>query len=74
MSGESGVGVEGDIRGATLIGVQAALLHGSLPALQQVCNQALPELKTALRGMIQHHLGATTLRTRHVMRDVQSLS
>ena len=74
LSGENGVGVEGDLGGTTLIGVQAALLHGSLPALQQVCGQALPELKTALRAMIQHHLGATTLRTRRVMRDVQGLS
>lgn len=74
LSGENGVGVGGDIGGATLIGVQAALLHGSMPALQQVCRQALPELKTALRAMIQQQLGATTLRTRRVMMDVQSLS
>ena len=74
LSAESGVGAGGEIGGSTLIGLQAALQHGSLPALQQACRPALPELKSALRGMIQHHLGASTLRTRQVMMGVQSLS
>ena len=74
LSGDTGVGADGEIAGATLIDLQAALLHGSLPALHQACRQALPELKTALRGMIQQHLGSATLRTRRVMMDVQSLS
>ena len=75
---EAGVDAGGELAGSlggdTLIGLQAALLHGSMPALQQACRPALPELKGALRGMIQHHLGATTLRTRQVMRDLQSLA
>ena len=74
LSGEAGVCADGEIAGVTLIELQAALLHGSLPALHQACRQALPELKTALRGMIQQHLGSATLRTRRVMMDVQSLS
>ena len=70
---EAGVVVEGEIDGATLIGVQAALQHGSFAALQQACRPALPELRTALRAWIQHQLGHATLRTRQVMRDVQTL-
>ena len=70
---ESGVVDDGELGGDTLIGVQAALQHGSLPALQLACRQALPELKGALRGMIQHQLGNATLRTRQVMMDVQNL-
>jgi DNA repair protein RecO (recombination protein O) len=73
LSPEAGVVVEGEIDGATLIGVQAALQHGSFAALQQACRPALPELRTALRAWIQHQLGHATLRTRQVMRDVQAL-
>ncbi|MEP7298898.1 MAG: DNA repair protein RecO [Burkholderiales bacterium] len=73
LAPEGGVATEGEIAGDALIGLQAALQHGSLPALQQACRRALPELKGALRGMIQHHLGASTLRTRKVMLDVQNL-
>jgi DNA repair protein RecO (recombination protein O) len=70
---EAGVGPGGEIGGGTLVTLQAALEHGSVAALQQACRSALPELKGALRGMIQHHLGASTLRTRQVMLDVQNL-
>ncbi len=70
---EAGVVAEGGIAGDALIGLQAALQHGSMPALQQACRAALPELRSALRGMIQQHLGASTLRTRQVMMDVQNL-
>jgi len=73
LSAEAGVDAGGDIGGDTLIGLQAALQHGSLPALQQACRSALPELKGALRGMIQHHLGSSTLRTRQVMMGLQNL-
>ena len=61
------------IAGAALIGLQAALTHGSLPALQQACAQALPELKTMLRTLLHYHLGTPMLRTRQLMIDVQSL-
>ena len=61
------------IRGASLIGLQAALAHGSLPALQHACAQALPELKTMLRTLLHYHLGTPMLRTRQVMIDVQNL-
>jgi len=70
---EAGVRDDGEIPGDALIGLQAALQHGSLAALQQACRAALPELKSALRGMIQHQLGSSLLRTRQVMMDVQNL-
>jgi DNA repair protein RecO (recombination protein O) len=61
------------VPGQLLIGLQAALEHGSLAALQQACAPALPELKTLLRGLLHYHLGSPMLRTRQVMLDVQSL-
>lgn len=75
---ESGVGLprggaQTRIAGAALIGLQAALEHGSLAALQHACAQALPELKTLLRALLHYHLGTPVLRTRQVMIDVQSL-
>ena len=74
---DAGVGVargsDVELAGATLIGLQAALDHGSLAALQQACAPALPELKTILRGLLHYHLGSPVLRTRQVMLDVQAL-
>ncbi|WOB09482.1 DNA repair protein RecO [Piscinibacter gummiphilus] len=61
------------LSGPQLIGLQAALEHGSLAALQQACAPALPELKAILRGLLHYHLGSPVLRTRQVMLDVQSL-
>ena len=66
-------GQGGELPGEALIGLQAALEHGSLPALQQACRACLPGLKLPLRGLIQHHLGSTPLRTRQVMTGLQSL-
>jgi DNA repair protein RecO (recombination protein O) len=66
-------GGESELSGATLIGLQAALEHGSLAALQQACGAALPELKAALRALLHYHLGTSVLRTRQVMLDVQNL-
>jgi DNA repair protein RecO (recombination protein O) len=74
---ESGVGTpragESTLGGRVLIGLQAALEHGSLPALQQACSTALPSLRSALRALLHYHLGSTVLRTRQVMLDVQAL-
>ena len=63
----------GGLDGATLIHLQAALLHGSMAALQQACAPVLPQLKSALRGLLHYHLGGKPLRTRQVMLDVQKL-
>jgi DNA repair protein RecO (recombination protein O) len=73
---EAGVGQsrgETDVPGRVLIGIEAALQHGSLPALQQACAPALPELKTVLRGLLHYHLGSSVLRTRQVMQGLQQL-
>jgi DNA repair protein RecO (recombination protein O) len=62
------------ILGGALTGLQAALDHGSLAALQQACEPCLLVLKTTLRALIQHHLGAHgVLRTRQVMAELQAL-
>jgi DNA repair protein RecO (recombination protein O) len=66
-------GDDAGLSGATLVGVQAALEHGSLEALQQACAGALPAFKAQLRVLLHYHLGSATLRTRQVMLDVQNL-
>ena len=77
LHADAGVGVprtgETALDGATLIGLQAALEHGSLPALQQACASALPELKGLLRAQLHYHLGSSVLRTRRVMVEAQNL-
>jgi DNA repair protein RecO (recombination protein O) len=67
LAGEMG------LTGDRLIGLQAALEHGSLAALQQACAPALTALKMQLRGLLQYHLGSAPLRTRQVMMDLQGL-
>lgn len=65
---------DASVSGAALIDTQAALLHGSLVAVQQACAQALPDWRGQLRGLLHYHLGASALRTRQVMLDLQSLT
>jgi DNA repair protein RecO (recombination protein O) len=64
---------DGELGGEALIGLQAALEHGSLPALQHACRACLAPLKLPLRSMIQQQLGSGLLRTRQVMIGLQSL-
>ena len=61
------------LSGSALVGLQAALEHGSLPALRQACAAALPELKGLLRAQLHYHLGSSVLRTRRVMVEAQNL-
>lgn len=62
------------LRGASLVQLQAALLHGSPAALHQACEGAPAQaLRAALRGLLQYHLGHKPLRTRQVLLDVQKL-
>ena len=63
-----------ELGGGVLLALHAALRQGQLFALQQVCAQALPALKSLLRGLLHYHLGAAPLRTRQVMMDLQSLA
>ncbi len=62
------------VSGEMMVGMQAALLHGSLAAVQQACAGALPEWRGLLRGMLHYHLGSPVLRTRQVMLGLQSLA
>ena len=75
---DAGVGAaragQADLPGALLVGLQAALEHGSMAALQQACAQGATELKGLLRGVIQHHLGSAVLRTRQVMAGVRDIA
>jgi len=64
---------DGALPGATCIGLQAALEHGSLAALQQACGGALPALRSQLRALLHYHVGMPVLRTRRVMMDLQNL-
>jgi DNA repair protein RecO (recombination protein O) len=74
---EAGVSPSGTnelgLSGEALTHLQAALLHGSLPALQQQCETTLGPLRTSLRGLLHYHLGYNILRTRQVMLGVQIL-
>lgn len=63
----------GSLSGHALVGLQAALQHGSLLALQQACAAHLSELRLVLRGLLHYHLGSPHLRTRQLMLDVQAL-
>jgi DNA repair protein RecO (recombination protein O) len=64
---------EGALPGTTCVGLQAALEHGSLAALQQACAAALPALRSQLRALLHYHVGMPVLRTRRVMMDLQNL-
>lgn len=73
LRGEAGVIEAADdnaLDAQALLGLQAALQHGSLAALQQACAAALPALKQQLRALLHYHLGSSVLRTRQVMLDV----
>ncbi|WP_343630771.1 DNA repair protein RecO [Roseateles sp.] len=61
------------LSGMAFIQLQAALMHGSLPALRQACEIAGPPLKPLLRALLHYHLGHRPLRTRQVLLDVQKL-
>ncbi|HWH80802.1 MAG TPA: DNA repair protein RecO [Burkholderiaceae bacterium] len=63
----------GDLDGAALVGLQAALEHGSLAALQQACAPCVGALKRPLRALIQQQLGSTPLRTRQALLELQRL-
>ena len=77
LSADAGVGGssgrEAELGGDHLIGLQAALQHGSMAALQHACRACLAELKAPLRALVQHHVGSTVLRTRQALLDMHSL-
>ena len=68
-SGEGAV-----LLGDHLIGLQAALEHGSLAALSHACARNLGALKVLLRSLLDYHLahlGAPALRSRQIAREAQ---
>lgn len=77
LSPESGVVVPTQeapqLTGQALVQLQAALLHGSMPALRAACEGAGSSLKPLLRALLHYHLGHRPLRTRQVLLDVQKL-
>lgn len=75
LRAESGVvpAPAGELDGAALVGLQAALEHGSLAALQQACAPCVGALKRPLRALIQQQLGSVPLRTRQALLDLQRL-
>lgn len=64
---------EAALSGRQWAAFQQALDHGALSELQTLCAQALPVLKSTLRGLLHYHLGSPRLRTRDVMIDAQQL-
>lgn len=60
--------------GSAWVALQAALQHGSLPALRQACAAAAAGLRAPLRHVLHYHLGTTQLRTRRVGLQLQRLA
>ena len=64
---------------ASLSGAQWAALQQSLSdsapftATLRACSEVMAELKPQLRTLLNYHCGVTTLRTRQMMIDLQSL-
>lgn len=56
-----------------LIALQIALDSDDLPALQRACAAPAAALRRQLRELLAYHLGATPLRTRQVLLDLQPL-
>ncbi|MFG6447211.1 DNA repair protein RecO [Roseateles sp. BYS180W] len=81
LSADSGVQLPAyeapQLRGRHWVALQAALLHGSVAALQQACEQCCTDhgaaLKAVLRALLQYHLGQRPLRTREVLVEAQKL-
>jgi DNA repair protein RecO (recombination protein O) len=69
-AGGAGVGLSG----AAWQALHAAIGQGSeLAALRDACSDHLVALRAVLRGLLHYHLGASQLRTRQVMQDMQRL-
>lgn len=61
------------VAGAQLAALQAALDANDLGALRDACKGPAAALRRALRELLAYHLGATPLRTRQVLLDLQPL-
>jgi DNA repair protein RecO (recombination protein O) len=62
------------LTGAQWLSLQAALDSAApFSQLLQACSSCLQPLKTQLRTLLHYHCGVTTLKTRQMMMDIQSL-
>jgi DNA repair protein RecO (recombination protein O) len=59
--------------GTQWVTLEAALAHGSVPAVRHACSGAAAALRVPLRGLLHYHLGHTPMRTREVWQGVQTL-
>jgi DNA repair protein RecO (recombination protein O) len=66
-------GSSGAIPGSDLLALQAALDADDLGDLQHACAACATALRHQLRELLAYHLGATPLRTRQVLLDLQPL-
>ncbi len=64
---------EAALPGALLVALEAALTQGRLDLLRETAVLAKPNLRAALRGLLQYHLGGAPLRTRAVMHSLHQL-
>ena len=60
--------------GIAWVALEAALAHGSTPALRQAAAPHATALRVPLRNLLHYHLGHTQLRTRQVWQGVQRLA
>ncbi len=62
------------LRGAQWVALQESLAHGApFTATLRACAEVMTELKPQLRMLLNYHCGVSTLRTRQMMIDLQSL-
>lgn len=62
------------VPGAQWVMLEAALSHGSAPAVRHACAAAAAALRVPLRELLHYHLGSARLRTRQVWQGVQKLA
>ena len=72
-AGLAGTG-EGGVPGRDWLRLRAALDANDRDALEAACAAQAAALKTMLRTVLHYHLGTSTLRTREVLRSLQSLA
>jgi len=75
LQAEAGLAAHADgLPGALWVALQAALEHGSLPALRQACATSAEALRAPLRHLVHYHLSTAQLRTRRVGLQMQRLA
>jgi len=75
LQAEAGLVAQGEgLPGALWVALQAALVHGSLPALRQACATSAEALRAPLRHLVHYHLATAQLRTRRVGLQMQRLA